>query len=138
MVNTHTKAIIARIDKMGIKYHYIVGWKDERDKQIAECRILLNLHYEKDYQVFEHLRCDRWLFAGKMVISDETILMNSLDIKDLVIFEKYDKLVDKVVDVIDNYDKYYNDFIITYNKQIDNICIKREKLLLDFKSDLLK
>ncbi len=136
--SAYRNSIVEQLDKRGIKYHYIVGWKDERDKQIAECRILLNLHYDKDYQVFEHLRCDRWLFAGKMVISDETIFMDSLDIKDLVIFEKYDKLVDKVVDVIDNYDKYYNDFIITYNKQIDNIRIKREKLLLDFKSDLLK
>jgi hypothetical protein len=114
--SAYRNCIVEHLDKMGIKYHYVVGWKDDRDKQIAECRILLNLHYEKDYQVFEHLRCDRWLFAGKMIISDEPVFMNSLDIKDLVIFEKYDKLVDKVVDVIDNYDKYYNDFINVYNK----------------------
>lgn len=38
-----------------------------RDEQIARARVLLNVHFNADYQVFESVRCGRWLAAGMRV-----------------------------------------------------------------------
>lgn len=47
---------------------------DERDKRLAKCKILLNIHFDQNYQIFEYYRCFPWLDTGKIVVSE-----NSLD-----------------------------------------------------------
>jgi hypothetical protein len=46
------------------------SWGFQRDCRIAECRALLNIHAHENYTVFEALRCNRWLAAGMMVVSE--------------------------------------------------------------------
>ncbi len=52
----------------------IEGWKEERDKKMAECRIILNIHgwYNEPTNIFEHIRCDRLLEAGFKILSEES------------------------------------------------------------------
>lgn len=45
----------------------------ERDELIAKCTYLLNIHANDNYNVFETLRCFRWLDAGMVVISEPCI-----------------------------------------------------------------
>ena len=42
----------------------------ERDRLIAKCRCLLNIHANEDYTIFETLRCNRWLDVGMLIVSE--------------------------------------------------------------------
>ena len=68
---------------------------DERDMRIGQSRILLNVHMEDDWRIYESLRCDRWRFAGMPIVSEESITT-----PEGIITCKYDELVDKVLEVL--------------------------------------
>jgi len=42
----------------------------ERDRQIGECSVLLNLHYQEEFKVYESIRCERLRFAGMKVVTE--------------------------------------------------------------------
>jgi len=43
---------------------------DERDARIGKSKILLNVHYDAPFTVYENIRCERWRFAGMPVITE--------------------------------------------------------------------
>lgn len=102
-------------------------WGDARDKTIASAKMLLNVHYDDDYNVYESLRCDRWVFAKMLTISEMSINNNALDINKLVIFENYDKLVETVIKISSDYEVHYNEFLTVYDESID--AIRRQRLM---------
>jgi len=58
----------------GISVIYLYNiFSDDRDKQIGECKILLNIHNEDDLIIYESLRCERWRFANMPIISEYCI-----------------------------------------------------------------
>jgi hypothetical protein len=69
---------------------------DDRDKQLAQCRLLINIHFADDYRVFESARCAQWLDlkeeGAPPVISEE-----SLDDDPRTITVPYNALVDTVI-----------------------------------------
>jgi hypothetical protein len=87
-------------------------WGDERDRTIGQCRILLNIHYDEDYQVFEHLRCDRWLFSGHCIVSETSQSDDTMDLSPLVYFTSYEKMVDTVLDILHGKEKQNETFDI--------------------------
>lgn len=63
--------IIDSLQKLGLKIRVITDcFGIERDKMIAQCRALLNIHANADYKIYESIRCDRWLNAGMSVICE--------------------------------------------------------------------
>lgn len=65
---------ISELINKGIKIKYLKNtFGHERDTQIGEGRILLNIHSENDWLVYESLRCERWRFAGMPIISEYCI-----------------------------------------------------------------
>lgn len=115
------KKICDELINKGINLNIVNGWSDNRDIAISSAKVVLNIHYNDEYNIYESFRCDRWIFSGMLLISEKSIDNGSLDINDLVIFEDYDKLVDTVINVINNYDKYYKTFISSLDKNINNI-----------------
>ena len=88
--------ILKELEKKGVKVNRVKGFGDERDKELAKCRVLLNLHVEDDYLIFESARCDAWLSIGVPIISE-----NSLDNDPRCITVDYNEVVSKVVDVVE-------------------------------------
>ena len=109
-----------------------------RDIEISRAKILLNIHCDENCNIYESMRCDRWIFAGMLVISELSLYNNILDINDLVIFEKYDNLVDKVIDVVKNYDIYKSKFIEKHHIMMEQIKKSRLESINRFKSDIYK
>ena len=68
---------------------------EERDKELAKCKILINIHYDDDYKIFESARCDAWLSIGVPIISE-----NSLDNDPRCINVNYNELVSKVKETL--------------------------------------
>jgi hypothetical protein len=62
--------LLERIRNLGFRVHVIEGWNEKRDTQIAQCRALINIHFEDSYTIYESIRCDRWIFAGMRVLTE--------------------------------------------------------------------
>ena len=86
----------------------ITGWDNDRDKIIKKCKIILNIHHFEPYKIFEHLRCDRLIFSNKIIISEKSLNMNDLDIFDYVIWKDYDKIIDYIKIVLNDFETYQN------------------------------
>ena len=60
----------------GYTINDVYGWDDNRDIELAKCKVILNLHgcLSNDNNevplIFEHIRCDRLLQAGYKILSE--------------------------------------------------------------------
>ena len=76
--NTHVdrkSAVIHYLQDHGFSVYLITGWGIERDRELAKCKIILNIHgvhYGECINIFEHVRCDRLLHAGFKILSEES------------------------------------------------------------------
>jgi glycosyltransferase involved in cell wall biosynthesis len=61
--------IITNIRKAGFTVDYICEFGEERDKRVGQCSLLLNLHANEQYSIYESARCERWRFAGFPIIT---------------------------------------------------------------------
>jgi len=120
--------IFSQLKNNGISVINVTGWKNHRDMEIAKAKILINIHYDDDYNIFEHFRCDRWVFAGMLVITENSLSDDLLDIKDLMIIAEYEKLAQTTMNVIKNYDSYQNKFLSNLTEKKRNIIeIRKQK-----------
>jgi hypothetical protein len=106
-LSEYRRHIVDSIINKGYPVDIIFGWKKERDESLFTYKILLNISFEKDYNIFESIRCDRCIFNKMIVISDKKEDMDLYYLKDYMIFEDYDKVPDKVIEVLNNYNMYY-------------------------------
>lgn len=84
-------------------------WGEERDDILFRSKVLINLHHrEKDYNILQELRITRCILNRIIVISEHALDDNLYPLNDLIIFCDYDKIVDKAIDVLNNYNKYYD------------------------------
>ena len=115
------------IKKKDWKYINILGWGKERDDIISKCKVIINVHNFDVFNVFEHIRCDRLLFANKIIVSDKSVWQTQLDIHDFVIWEDFDNIISKTQYILDNFNEFnkpYNNIykiIDNRKKHLDNI-----------------
>jgi hypothetical protein len=83
----HRREIWDKLVAKGLKLIDATGWGLERDMKIAQARVLINVHYDDSYKIFEHVRCDRWILCGHLVVSELSLSDSLLDHKDLFIRE---------------------------------------------------
>lgn len=120
-------AIVKEIRKRGIECKSIVGWGKQRDNEIAKARILLNIHHNNRFNVYEAIRCDRWVLNKTIVISEECLPVDD-SIQDHIVFTPYDKLADTVERVVHNYKETHEQ--LYHNFDIEKIRLEK-KLKLD-------
>lgn len=106
--STRRNNIINDFINKGYKIDIISGWKKERDNILFRYKILINIGYNTSYKIFESLRCDRCIFNKMIVISEKKENMDLYHLKDYMIFDDYENIVDKAITVLNNYDMYYN------------------------------
>jgi hypothetical protein len=112
-------------------------WGVQQDIKISTAKILLNIHFDDTHKIYESLNYDKWTFANMLIISEESLYHNILDVNELIIFENYDNIINKIIDVLNNYSEHYIQFIETYNKIIDTVKANRVKALHDVLNDIL-
>ena len=114
-----------------IKNNYSVkviqGWKEQRDKELAKCSVILNIHGSvcgETSNIFEHIRCDRLLAAGFNVLSESSLYLDKtfintyptlkiINYEDFFIKDTYKKLIftNKIIDCF----TFYNEInMLTY------------------------
>jgi hypothetical protein len=125
MSSDHRMNIFNCLKEKGVNVKMINNlWEDDRDREIAKAKILLNIHYNPEYQFFESLRCARWIFANKLVITETSGHSENYYLNKYMMIEPYDKIVEKVVETL----AFYNESTVNYDIiDSDNA---REKLYL--------
>ena len=83
--------IVDSLRNAGFTVLHSSAWGDVRDTELSQCQILINIHFDTNYKVFESARCEPWLSAGVPVISEL-----SLDNDPRCILTTYETFVDAV------------------------------------------
>ena len=87
--------------------HWGNKWGKERDDIAFKHKILVNIHHDKDFIINEQMRINRCIFNKVIVISETGRNDDNLFLKDYIIFVKYEDIEEKVKEVLENYDMYY-------------------------------
>lgn len=87
----------------------ILGWGKERDELIKRCKVIINIHHFEVFNIFEHIRCDRMIWAKKIIVSDNSLGMDKLDITKYIFCEEFDNIIPMAEKVLQNFTNYYRD-----------------------------
>ena len=120
------------LDDKKYKIKNILGWGEERDNIINKCKIILNVHNFKCFNIHESIRCDRLVFAKKIVVSDYSKYYDKLDICNNIFYEKYENLITLCYKILENFDEYNK---IVKNLDILSIINKRKEAIQNIKFD---
>ena len=98
--------------------------KKELKALYRNTKIIINIHQTDHHHTFEELRVLPALLNGVIVIAEESPLRESVPYHKHVIWSSYDNILDKVVEVENNYEDYYkkifNDEFLNIVKQLEN------------------
>lgn len=86
--------------------------RDSLRKLYLNTKILINVHQTPHHHTFEELRVLPALQCGVIVVCEKSPLSNLIPYNDYIIWEDFDNISDKVCDVINNYDYYYNKIFV--------------------------
>jgi len=78
-------------------------------------KILINVHQTPHHHTFEELRVLPALESGVIVISEKSPLIETIPYSDLIIWVNYDDIIEKIKDVIHNYDSLHSSIFSTEN-----------------------
>jgi hypothetical protein len=90
--------------------------KDDLQNLYKNTKILINIHQTDHHHTFEELRVLPALQCGVIVVSEKSPLSHLVPYNDYVIWSSYDNIVDKVIEIINNYDHFF-DLIFKNNKK---------------------
>jgi hypothetical protein len=119
--------IINILKEKNINIDIVSGFNKIRDAELFKYKIILNIgYYPNNCRVMETFRCDRCIYNKMIVISDMKDDIENYYLKDYVIFTEYNNIPDKVIEVINNYDEYYNKLFSNFDlkeiqEKLDNL-----------------
>tara|TARA_B100000282_G_C31737837_1_gene494488 strand:+ start:2288 stop:4561 length:2274 start_codon:yes stop_codon:yes gene_type:complete len=106
--------------------------KDDLQKLYQNTKILINIHQTPHHDTFEEFRCLPALQNGIIVVSEKSPLNHLIPYNDLIIWADYDNIVNKVEEILENYEEYYKQIFSETNIDILNsIDIENKKIMED-------
>jgi hypothetical protein len=90
--------------------------KDNLQKLYHDTKIIINIHQTDHHHTLEELRILPALLCGVIVISENSPLTDCVPYSDYIIWSSYDNIISTTKNVLDNYDKYYNEIFNNPNK----------------------
>jgi len=104
--------------------------ENEMEEILRTTKILINIHQTPHHDTFEELRALPALECGVIVISEKSPLIETIPYGDLIIWTSYEDIIEKIKEVIINYDFYYNKvFTIENIERISNLKKKNYDVL---------
>jgi hypothetical protein len=109
----YRKHILDMLKSKGKKVFILEGdYTGNRDIEIGKSKLLINIHFNETYRVFETIRCEPWLASGHNVLTE-----SSLDDDPRAISVPYDQLVNKACEILDSMEisrKIENNTVVLY------------------------
>lgn len=115
------------IQKTKWKSINILGWGKSRDELIKRCKVIINIHHFECFNIFEHIRCDRMIWAKKIIVSDKSMYMDKLDVTPYVYCEEFDNILPKAENILENFNNYYKTMMKSV--PMDNLIENRRTIL---------
>lgn len=115
------------IQKTKWKSINILGWGKARDELIKRCKVIINIHHFECFNIFEHIRCDRMIWAKKIIVSDKSKYMDKLDVTPYVYCEEFDNILPKAENILENFNSYYKTMMKSV--PMDNLIENRRTIL---------
>lgn len=125
--------ILKKIKDKNIKHTNVNNLKkDELQNLYKNSKIMINIHKSEHHHTFEELQVLPALQCGVIVISEISPLIKMVPYNDYVIWTSYNKIVDKTIEIMNNYDHYHN-LIFTQRKlvQLDDLNVQNYATLND-------
>ena len=107
--------ILNKLNSLGYQVNIIRGFGGQRDELLFRHKILINISHNPQYNILETMRCDRCIYNKMIVISDYKEDMEKYYLKENIIFVPYNEMVKKVIEVIHNYNYYYDMLFKNFN-----------------------
>jgi hypothetical protein len=122
-INKRRQKIIDDIQKLGIKVTVISDlFGIERDNILMKHKIVVNIHNDIDYKIYESIRCDRCLFNKMIIISEKSLFSKVHMLKKFIIFRKYENIPYLIFKILKKYNFYYQKIFL--NSKFDNFVLK--------------
>ena len=107
-------------DITGLRVTEMRGWGDDRDRITMNGKVFVNIHFNDKYKTYESLRCDRILFAGKIVLTEESDEIPE-DLSDLLVVSSYDDIIKNTLKILDDFDNFHTNYRKKYKQSISDI-----------------
>jgi hypothetical protein len=85
----------------------VEGFGKERDHLLFRHKILVNVHFNEKFRIFEQMRCNRCVFNRMIVITEKSWDID-YELKPYIIECEYDEIVSMTKHVLENYNYYYH------------------------------
>ena len=96
--------------KNKIKYKNITNVFTNIKNLYRNTKILVNIHQTAEHDTFEELRVLPALLCGVIIISERSPLTRYCGYEDFIIWGKVDEIPGLIIEVQQNYNKYWNEF----------------------------
>lgn len=131
--NDYRKNILNKINKKFYvkKLDNIFG--KERDDIFSRSKIYINIHSSKNHKTMELIRIINLLQNNVIVISQNSVFIDLIHIKDSILIFEDDKQMNYLIDdILHNYDFYYNYLFKNSNMcYYDNYILKKIKNIIN-------
>jgi hypothetical protein len=103
-----------------------IKWGEERDDILFKTKVLANVHHrEFDYNILEEIRITRCILNKIIVVSEYSVEWEKYPLAKYVIFIDYNNMVEKIQDVLNNYDEYFNKIYNDFDINTIDILLKK-------------
>ena len=96
--------LLERVRAMGIGVTVLSSaYGDARDAELFRHKVLLNAHFADTFNVHEHLRVDRCVYNGMVVVSEPSLDTSLLPLREHMVIASYDALPQRLAEVLADY-----------------------------------
>lgn len=106
---------------------------DERDDILFRHKILVNIHFNKNYNIHEQLRTTRCIFNKMIVITEPSLDDDINPLKEFMIITDYENIAIMVNKVLANYQEYYTKL---FSKSFENCILKLKDNIISIQNEI--
>lgn len=93
----------------GLEYYNMNEYNmNEQIKIYNNTKVMVNIHQTDYHHTFEEFRVLPVLQSGVIIVSEDSPLKEHIPYSEYIIWSSYDKIHETVIDVMNNYEYYYN------------------------------
>ncbi len=107
--------------------------KNDIENLYRDTKVIINIHQTHHHDTFEELRCLPALQNGVIIVAEKSPLNNLIPYNDLIIWCEYDDIINKVKDILDNYEEYHSKIFTNDNVTIINNMIIENNKTMEYK-----
>lgn len=121
--------LLNELQKTNLQHINVNNCFDKQALETLYCntKIIINIHQTDHHHTFEELRVLPALLCGVITICEESPIKEYIPYNKYIIWSTYDEILNKTIEVLSNYDFYYNQIFGNDNPDAKNIFLQQEE-----------